>query len=40
MSNSKDFIEKKINSNEILLVMGAGSIGKWFSQNFIENDRE
>jgi len=24
----------------MLLVMGAGSIGNWFSQNFIEKDRE
>jgi len=35
MESAKELIEGKINANEILLIMGAGSIGAWVKDQFL-----
>lgn len=35
MESAKELIEGKINDNEILLIMGAGSIGTWVKDQFL-----
>lgn len=37
MDNAKEIILKSINHGEILLIMGAGSIGSWIKTNFLIN---
>jgi UDP-N-acetylmuramate--alanine ligase len=38
--SAKDVIEKNIENNSILLVMGAGSIGAWFKKAFFNQLNE